>query len=195
MRNLNFNKFLLVAICMLFLPLKAHALLPAGIYYGFKGGVNTVAKDNKISTSNLDIKGGNPFVAADIGIRLLDFRFEVEYAYRYNFSEYKYNNKSKDISAQNIMGNVYYNFIDLSLVKLYVNGGIGETKFSGGSIVKKNDSFTWNAGLGANVSLLNVLNLDVGYRYVDMGDLEIKNSKTKVAQKSHDIYAGLRFGF
>ena len=190
------KKFLLVILFMAIVPLKAHALLPVGVYYGFRGGVNTVAKDHKISTSNLDTKDGKPFGAVNLGIRLLDFRFEAEYAYRYHFSQYTYApGKNKNISAQNIMGNLYYNFIDLSLVKLYINGGVGETKFSGGSMVKKNENFTWNAGFGANLSLFDVANLDVGYRYVDMGKLEIKNTTVKVKQKSHDVYAGIRFGF
>ena len=44
------------------------------------------------------------------------------------------------------------------------------------SIETKNN-FTWLAGLGINLSLLDVVNVDVGYRYVDMGTLEFKNGE------------------
>ncbi len=95
------------------------------------------------------------------------------------------------------MGNVYYNFLDIPLLKLYINGGVGNTKFSGCSGIDNKDNFTWNAGFGVNVSLFNTANLDVGYRYVDMGELKVKNGSdlVKLNQKAQDIYAGLRFGF
>lgn len=196
MKKLNLQKILLILVATVFLPIKAHALLPVGIYYGIKGGINTAGSDSKLPTSEeLDLKGGNPFAAANVGLKLLDFRFELEYAYRYKFNKYNNGIKEKNINAQNLMANAYYNFLELPLLKFYINGGVGNTKFSGVSGIKNEDNFTWNAGLGVNFSLIDIINLDVGYRYVDMGDLEIKNNNLKLAQKSHDIYAGLRFGF
>ncbi len=190
------KNILLILTLTIFIPLKANAILPVGIYYGIRGGLNTTNKDNKINQIKLDTKSGKPFASVNAGIRLLSFRFEAEYAYRYNFTTYE-NPKSKKINAQNIMGNVYYNFLDLPLLKFFVNGGIGDTKFSGCSGIDNKDNFTWNAGFGVNVSLFNTINLDVGYRYVDMGELKVKNGSdlVKLNQRAQDIYAGLRFGF
>mgnify|MGYP002534793143 CR=1 FL=1 len=51
------------------------------------------------------------------------------------------------------------------------------------------DSFTWSLGAGISAKLTNRLNLDVGYRYYDMGELadgDIHN---------HEVYGGLRYVF
>lgn len=186
----------LLFILFLSLPIKAYAFLPLGIYYGFRGGINSYENEKNNINQKLKIKKGSPFVSPNIGIRFLDFRFELEYTYRYDFFKMQSLNKTKNIAAQNIMGNIYYNFLSLPLINFYVNGGIGETKFTGVpyNIIGNKNNFTWNLGFGTNLSILDIFNIDIGYRYVDMGNLKMINN-TKIKQASHDVYAGIRFGF
>jgi opacity protein-like surface antigen len=187
-------KKLLLIISLFVLPLKANAFLPVGGYVGVRGGANATKEDNNIISGN-DIIASNSklnkdisFISANAGVRLLGFRFEVEFGYRFNTTV-------ENVVAQNVLGNVYYNFFGLPLVKFYVNGGGGFTKFSGSNLILTDtDSFTWNAGLGVNISLLNMFNVDVGYRYINMGELKTKGGQN-IKQASNDIYVGVRFGF
>jgi opacity protein-like surface antigen len=79
-------------------------------------------------------------------------------------------------------------------LKFYLNGGAGSTTFvKGFSGGKLNNSFTWLAGLGVTFSLFNIINLDVGYRFISLGELKLENSSFK--QNSNNVYLGLRFGF
>jgi opacity protein-like surface antigen len=189
-------KKLLIMIVLLFtLPIRTGVALPIGVYAGVKGGMGITNKNTK-TTNNIAInpesKDGSPFVSVDVGVRLLDFRFELEYTYIHNLSKVEISSTSKNITAENKMANIYYNFYGLPLVKFYVNGGVGTTNFSGKN--KSNNNFAWNLGLGINLSLLNIINIDVGYRYVDMGELQIEGGP-KMNQSSNDVYVGLRFGF
>ena len=179
-----------------FLSVETANALPIGIYWGVKGGMSVQKDDDKTDTDGkIENESGNYFVSADVGVRLLRLRGELEYTFRPDTTDVKSLIFGDDnINAQNIMANLYYNVVELPFINLYVNAGIGNTKFSGNSKLKTDNNFTWSAGLGANLSLLNIANLDVGYRYIDMGDLEFNNGN-KLSKDAHDIYVGLRFGF
>ena len=173
--------FILFCFVVYFLFLNsANALLPVGI----NGGLRIGNSFNNVKSIRNDTKNDSKlFVAPSIGIKLFSLRGEVEYIYRDKFL--KINDTSA--KAESIMFNLYYNFFDLYLAKLYVNGGYGNTKFSCGSENKNNG--TYSVGFGANISLFDTMNIDVGYKYMDMG----KINSTRV--DSHDIYFGLRFSF
>ncbi len=189
------KEYALFLISFLMLSIDAHAIIPVGAYYGFKGGLTMQDKDiNKTTGDTTKNKDKNYFLSADVGVRLLKFRLELEYTFRPDTTKVASLIKKDDVVAHNIMGNVYYNFLELPFFKFYVNGGIGNTKFTGSSNIDKSNSFTWSAGLGTNFSLFNVVNLDVGYRYVDMGEVKFKSGKN-IDKHAHDIYAGVRFGF
>lgn len=173
----------------------AHAFLPIGIYYGIKGGMTSQSEKLKINSNGKSKNDKtNYFGSAEVGVRLLKFRFELEYTLRPNTTKLSLISKNKDILSQNIMGNVYYNFLEIPFFKFYVNGGIGNTRFSGSSEIKNKNNSTWVAGFGVNFSLLNITNIDVGYRYMDMGKLKF-NSGLQNRKVAQDIYAGIRFGF
>lgn len=191
------KKFILSIISLLFISTNAHAILPFGIYYGVKGGMTMQNKDIKqivFNNEKTKNKKNNYFASANVGIKFLKFRGELEYTIRPETTKLISLITDKKIMAQNLMGNLYYNFLELPLLKFYINAGAGETKFTGSSSIETKNNFTWLAGLGINLSLLDVVNVDVGYRYVDMGTLEFKNGE-KNDKQAHDIYVGLRFGF
>ncbi len=189
------NILLIFITLAVFISVKANAddLPEEGkAYYGIRIGFNTVNKEVNIDSKKLDIEKWNPFISANIGIKLQKFRFELEFAYRCNFIDY-----DDGVGAISTMGNFYYNFLDLNLLKFFVNIGVGNTKLFSFSEIDKKENFTWNTGLGVNISLFNVANVDIGYRYIDMGKLKLKNEidLIKLNQKARDIYAGLRFDF
>lgn len=166
-------------ICFLFLN-SANALLPIGI----NGGLRIGNSFNSIKNAKNGMKDdASLFVAPSIGVKLFSLRGELEYIYRDKFLKVA-NHSTK---AESVMFNLYYNFFDLYLAKLYVNGGYGNTKFSCNGDKENNN--TYDVGLGANISLFDAVNIDAGYRYVNMG----KVNSTRI--DSRDIYVGLRFGF
>lgn len=176
MKKLFLFSFLFISLSLA----KANAFLPFGLNAGLRFGNSSNNKESKARDIKKDSKF---FVAPNINFRLFSLRGELEYIYRHNFL--KINNSS--VRAETVMANLYYNFFDIYLAKLYVNGGYGNTKFTGaGSHENKN---TFSVGLGANISLFDALNVDAGYRYINMGKIN------SVRQDSHDIYVGFRIGF
>jgi opacity protein-like surface antigen len=187
------------------------AILPVGFYAGPRIGMNidsnktsSNSTDGSISDSlseqdqlKMDVVSGNKsfYIGAVAGVRFLSFRFDLEYGFRNALAKSRLNEnlEFETINGHNIFANLYYNVIDLPFVKFYVNGGLGSISFVKNFSNKINSEFSWLAGLGLTFSLFNILNLDFGYRYVDMAKLKLENNTFK--QKSNDLFIGLRFGF
>ena len=95
---------------------------------------------------------------------------------------------------------VYYDFFPYTWFTPFVNAGIGYTNnkltIRNTSVdvthnIKAN-SFTWSLGAGISAKITNRLNMDLGYRYYDMGDdLNKHNGKTETTDQ--EIYMGLRY--
>lgn len=172
----------------------SRALLGLGAYGGAKlnSGINTkdLGSDSSISFGLLG------------GIRAFGARLDLEYTF---VGKAVNPNKvdlqtilDKSVSINNLSLNLNYNLFELpivSLLKIYVGGGIGKTYFTKylfSSTV--NESFSWSVGCGATFSLINILNLDVGYKYVDFGKLNVSDSSSSDI-KNNLIYIALRIGF
>lgn len=187
--------FILFTLCFISLINSANAGLPLGAYIGFKGsyssGFSSISIDEILSLSDSD----NPaFFSVSAGIRLLRLRGELEYTKRYHMQTLTLNDGStKDLSNDSIMGNLYYNFLELPFIRLYINGGIGTTKYST-NYVTNSPTFSYSAGAGVTLTLADTTSFDIGYRYFDMGDIELLDSR-KVDMHSNDIYISLRMGF
>ena len=93
------------------------------------------------------------------------------------------------------MFNVYYDFSPYTWFTPYLQAGIGATnleyKFSydDGRDSYKKHNFTWVLGGGISAKMTNRLNIDVGYRYYDMG--KIGDGKVH----NQEIYGGVRYVF
>ena len=171
--------------------------LPLGLYWGIRGGMSMQGSDvSQISDLKIENEKSDYFASVNAGIRFLRLRGELEYSYRPESTNIldKVLGKSDSVDSTSLMANLYYNVIELPFINIYVNGGIGNTKFDGSKDLRTSNNFTWLAGVGVNLSLLNIANVDVGYRYVDMGDIDFR-TKESVSKDVHDIYVGLRFGF
>ena len=93
------------------------------------------------------------------------------------------------------MFNMYYDFSPYTWYTPYLKVGIGVTNmkykfvYDGGTDKYKEDNFTWSIGGGISAKMTNRLNIDVGYRYFDMG--KIGDGKVH----NHEIYGGVRYVF
>ncbi|MBR5598903.1 MAG: porin family protein [Alphaproteobacteria bacterium] len=159
-----------------------------------KSGVDGYSNDNVINKSRLIASGA-------VGYRHEHWRAELEYIWR------KKNDKTiaqgiSDVSfkSKSYMFVVYYDFLPYTWFTPFVNAGIGYTKnklsirnnIYGVGYSAKNNDFTWSVGAGISAKITNRLNMDIGYRYYDMGDgLDTLNGKTEV--DAHEIYMGARY--
>ena len=183
--------FLFIVLFFGLFSFNANALLPIGLYGGIRVGENlgrhSSDKDSFFRLNNSPVSAG-----AVVGIKLLDFRFELEYAYKMNAGIISNGAHDKKFNMDLKMFNVYYNFFDFLMFKLYVNAGVGKYGVKT-SLIEKDNSTAWNVGIGANVSILDMLNADVGIRHVELGKMRFDNRSSKLSFE--EIYAGIRFGF
>lgn len=139
----------------------------------------------------------------------------------YNDS-YSYGSRSgyitNEIRSHQLMLNGYYDFKNTSKFTPYLGAGIGLTHLKNKVTVdyddpgtKSDTNFTWSVGAGVGYALTPNLSMDLGYRYVDAGNIEFSTSstytdpsysftetntiKTKADLSSHDYTIGLRYSF
>jgi opacity protein-like surface antigen len=207
------------------------ALLPFGVYFGGRvystGGI-----EKGFSSPELYGKEKLPLsLAFNLGIRLFSFRLEIEPNFfgiiageqgnlnlknaldSYQDAE----GNQKHISGfcgLSVLANLYYNLVDLTFFKFYLNGGMGKTWFSKFSTLTEQEklftndpenytpslpgtgttAFTWLMGAGVTFSLFNVINLDIGYRFIHFNNLKLENYKLD-GNSINAVYTGLRLGF
>jgi opacity protein-like surface antigen len=212
-----FSKKVIYGLVLTLLPVKAKALLPFGIYFGPKVGISLnrtseqkqdpaidmitdLAKNSDYNTALKLATAKNSFSGGAVaGVRFLGFRIDGEYNFRSKIAEPVIKIEGIDavkaytINGHNILLNGYYNLLDLNFVKIYGGVSVGQTIFVKNLKEKINTANTWGGGGGVTFSLLNLLNVDVGYRYLDMGKMQLDNVESK--QFSHDISLGIRLGF
>ncbi len=125
---------------------------------------------------------------------------------------------TNEIRSHQLMLNGYYDFKNTSKFTPYLGAGIGLTHLKNKVKVtddsqdlgtKSDTNFTWSVGAGVGYALTPNLSMDIGYRYVDAGNIEFSTSlpytdgyytetasiKTKADLSSHDYTIGLRYSF
>ena len=157
-------------------------------------GLDESASDGVINKKRL-------FLSGAIGYRHEHWRAELEYIWR------KKNEKSvTEFSKVNFKSNsymfvVYYDFFPYTWFTPFISAGIGYTD---NKLTIKNtsvdttlnikaDSFTWSIGAGISAKITNRLNMDIGYRYYDMGDGELNIYNGKTETTDHEVYMGVRY--
>ena len=190
------KKILFIVLFFVFSTFATAGILPFGVNYGFKIGTSmsntkSIAVDGEKVKINSDTALS---LSANAGIRLMKLRFELEYLYQNNIKKIPLENCNKKISSTSVVGNLYYNIIDLPIVKFFINGGLGNTHFTT-VYLKNNDKLTYIAGLGVTLSALDIVSFDIGYRYINMGKFKIDGIDKKQHFYNNNIYVGIRFGF
>lgn len=161
--------------------------LRSGVYIGTKAGVmRTEMKQKKTTAEDMVF----PF-AFELGLRIRHFRIEAEYTFATKAEHEKY-----EQSTDTIMVQVYYDIPFKSPIRPYVNAGIGrhETKVKVKNVYREDRKGTaWNIGGGVTWNLSNAVNMDIGYRFLDIGDL--KTPLGTIKTKHHFAYIGWRYVF
>jgi opacity protein-like surface antigen len=123
-----------------------------------------------------------------------------------------------ELRSQSLMLNAYYDFKNTSKFTPYLGAGVGVTRIKNKQALNpelfmENDSesdtsntFTWSANVGVAYQVTENVALDLGYRYVDAGEIEFNtnnsfffgpeaNMKTTADLVSHDYSLGIRYNF
>lgn len=176
-----------------------------GIYLAGRGGIAwhdySSDKGSQFETENLDKK--RLMLSGALGYRHDYYRLEMEYIWR-DKSKNSYDDgiggASYNFKSYSVMLNGYIDFAPFRWISPFVNAGIGYSqlkysdRYGDGSSSTKNGNykpahFTWSLGGGLTVKVTNRFNVDVGYRYFDMGS--IKHADVT----DQEIYGGIRYVF
>ena len=57
----------------------------------------------------------------------------------------------------------------------------------------KDNSYMWSLGAGISVKVTNRLNVDLGYRYFDLGGSDLNEYNGKTTLENQEVYLGLRY--
>ena len=123
-----------------------------------------------------------PFAVA-LGLRIRHFRIEAEYSFA---------TKAKRDNYEQ----VYYDIPFKTAIRPFVNFGMGRhnTKIKEGELYDDTrHGWSWNAGGGVTWNVSNAVNIDFGYRYIDIGDLKTQTGTVKTSH--HFVYIGWRYVF
>lgn len=121
-----------------------------------------------------------------------------------------------ELKSQSLMLNTYYDFKNSSKFTPYISVGAGVTRIKNkqtfnpefieeieDTLSDTSNSFTWAAGIGVAYQVTKNVALDLGYRYVDAGEIEFNNDfsedgvnfKSTADLVSHDYSLGIRYNF
>lgn len=114
-------------------------------------------------------------------------RAELEYAIR---STANFDFDDRTIRArvpQSLFANFYLDFVNSTDFTPYVGGGVGL------GFVGSDTNFAWNVGGGLAYNLTEDWKVNVGYRYVSLGEFEDRH--VSGMYNAHEIYTGVQYEF
>ena len=182
-----------------------------GPYLAVRGGVANHSlgdkDENDATDKKLDVDDNSTMFSGAIGYRWGAFRVEAEYVYREDAEDSSIKvtqgirnvfvtQRSAEFSSKSYMANVYWDISPYTMFTPYLSAGLGLTsleytfKNTGLPTVKyEEDNFTWSVGGGLSAQVTTRFNIDIGYRYYDMGEL------ADGAIHNHEVYGGMRYVF
>lgn len=165
----------------------ATAPLRSGLYVGTKAGV---------VRANMKKEGENkeafafPFAVA-LGLRIRHVRLEAEYTFSSVAKKDNYEQQTDTMFAQ-----LYYDIPFKSPIRPFLNVGAGRhvTKIKEKNVYKdERHGLAYNLGAGVTWNVSTAVNIDLGYRYLNVGDLKTRTGTVK--PKQHIAYIGWRYVF
>ena len=185
-----------------------------GPYLAIRGGVanHTLGDkdDNKATDKKLEIDDNSLMLSGALGYRYKYFRIEAEYIWRKDYKDSKTTyaelpsgkmvgtKRTAEFSSKSYMANIYWDLSPYTMFTPYLSAGLGITSLEytfkmndsyGRTTKYDEDNFTWSVGGGLSAQVTTRFNIDLGYRYFDMGDLGVG------AVHNHEVYGGLRYTF
>ena len=176
----------LIAILLGAVSVSAAPPLRSGVYVNAKVGIlrETIKKEEQ--KDDMSFPG-----AVALGLRIRHFRLEAEYMFSTETSMEDYRQEISTITAQ-----LYYDVPFKSAIRPFFNAGIGrhDTKLKKDKVYDYTRHGTaWNVGGGVTWNLSNAVNMDLGYRYLNIGDFKTREGTLKT--QNHFVYLGWRYVF
>lgn len=213
------KKIILAAAIIGFVPCNALAAeKQAHMLYNFYISGKFIYGYQRIENINVSVNGSRQYNkdrtdrttggAIAFGYNFIDknklpLRVEFEAAKRNKFKTY-----GAEIRTDTYLVNAYYDFNNKTPLTPYLGVGLGvaatNLKVTNSSFTKSDTSrdLSWNIGTGINYKISSNLSADIGYRYIDYGDIDYSrniNSSAKLRVKadhmSHEVLMGLRYTF
>ena len=131
-----------------------------------------------------------------LGYRYGYVRTELEYVWRDSVDHKTPGGGGDKWETSSYMWNLYWDLSPYTWFTPYISAGLGFTKaeFVYDAVVvkdsEKHRKFTWSLGGGLSAQVTNRFNIDVGYRYYNIG--KFKGFKETEIQ---EVYGGLRYVF
>ncbi|WP_342640850.1 outer membrane protein [Rhodoligotrophos ferricapiens] len=162
---------------------------------------NHGGKKNKAIGEKLKDSG---FVEGGVGCQFTPmFRADIVGGYRFNTKmDNKYNDLDATLSTGTIFANGYIDLDYFGFVKPYVGGGVGVAFHHIGDVDMpilsgsgSSTDFAWNVQAGLAFDVTENIALDVGYRYVDLGDAKSGGKDPFHVDNitAHEARVGIRF--
>jgi opacity protein-like surface antigen len=193
-----------------FMPLGAAPAAAQPTWFYIRGDVGaSLSRD--VSSFDSDLGTATVF-GGGLGFKILPFiRTDLTVNYR---TGYEIDSSVSGVGAlradvNNLTGmfNAYFDFPEFWRLQPYIGGGIGVSynqvdssavngiEFSGDDTT----DLAWQAGFGTAISLIPGVALDLGYRYVDLGEIKTRSSALGRSISgdltAHELIAGIRIGF
>jgi opacity protein-like surface antigen len=146
----------------------------------------------------------NTFGASlELGLKFEQFRVGLEGYYNDTMEDKVVEIIPAESESRGFFLNTYYDFVlpEIKKVKPYIGIGVGyswleatlkETPYTYELGIRDKD-FSWNIGFGVGYELNQSLDLTLGYRYENLG--EIKSYDTKTDFTNQKLSLGLRYTF
>ena len=206
---MSINKLVKPIVATLLLPLSASAMsLGEGpksdtdyFYAGLKTGA--VIPGNTQGNSDLQSVTGNTSytVGVSAGMKFMDrFAAELEYMYRGKSDidssttlNSTVSTQSWDVSANTFMFNMTADLLTGYAVRPYVKLGAGASSNKAADYVYKTNGtmttwkgktqteFAWQAGFGVNIATSKMIDTNIEYTYVDLGEFKTETGATLTA--------------
>lgn len=181
---MRFNLFLLALVCLCGVSAEAK-----NGYFGARTGITEV-QETEIVDGHSTAAFGSAYVGAYTSVA----RVEGEYSF---LGKARYDSLNASARFQRVMANGYFDIYATRYVRPYLGVGLGATFYA---VEKKHSeekesggNFTWSAGGGVGIRLTRNITFDSGYRFVNMGDVELDDKTMHF--NAHEFYSGLRFLF
>lgn len=201
----NNNRFILILLLTIFVSAASISKAECDGFYlaGRLGSAKIELEDKRSgvsdSVSNYIVDKRRFLASGGIGYRYKHFRAELEYIWRKKNSDTVGGITTGTFRSSSYMFVVYYDLFPYSWFTPYIDAGVGYSRnhlrFYNNAVDVayriKDNSFTWSLGAGLSLKVTNRLNVDLGYRYYDMGELSALNGDTDLTNQ--EIYVGLRY--
>ncbi len=181
--------------------------LRVDVGYGFATGSDGTQSAGGLTNGSVD---NMALIGGGIGYRInQNFRSDVTFSYRpdaeVSATTSAGNTTATEVNGLSLMVNGYWDIAKLDMFTPYVGAGIGYARLSTptqtttGGIANEggatSDNLAWALMLGGTYELNSEAAVDVGYRFINLGEFKQATSTTYDDLMVHEARAGLRYSF